>query len=165
MAYIEFRKIVHDEDGSVKSGSAAIKETVYDSSRKGRCYHPVREKLGKVPEAIKPAKTVLNMMIKASQLALLTKEETEQVITKIQDFYGRTYDWSVNVSKEAVLKAIKSSGFLLRTKIRVAIEFFDQLYLYGEAGDTQVTELGEERFVEDDTPSVDEILNNKLETE
>lgn len=48
MAYIEFRKIVHDEDGSVKSGSAAIKETVYDSSRKGRCYHPVREKLGKV---------------------------------------------------------------------------------------------------------------------
>lgn len=117
------------------------------------------------PDAQEPAKTVLNMMIKAPQLAPLTKEETEQVITKIQDFYGRAYDWPVNVSEEAVLKAIKSSGFLLRTKIRAAIEFFDQLYLYGEAGDTQVTELGEERFVEDDTPSVDEILNNKLETE
>lgn len=117
------------------------------------------------PDDQEPAKTVLNMMIKAPQLAPLTKEETEQVITKIQEFYGRAYDWPVNVSKETVLKAIKSSGFLLRTKIRAAIEFFDQLYLYGEAGDTQVTELGEERFVEDETPVVDEILNNKLETE
>lgn len=115
------------------------------------------------PDAQEPAKTVLNMMIKAPQLAPLTKEETEQVIAKIQEFYGRAYDWPVNVSKESVLKAIKSSGFLLRTKIRAAIEFFDQLYLYGEAGDTQVTELGEERFVEDDTPSVDEILNSTID--
>lgn len=38
---------------------------------------------------------------------------------------------------------------MLRTKIRAAIEFFDQLYQYGEAGDAKVTELGKESFDEE----------------
>ena len=46
-------------------------------------------------------------------------------------------------------RATESGGYLLRTKIRAAIEFFDQLYQYGEAGDTKVTELGKESFDEE----------------
>ena len=45
---------------------------------------------------------------------------------------------------------------LLRTKIRGAIEFLDQLYLYGEAGQTKINELGRETF-EEDVPSLDEL--------
>ena len=44
-----------------------------------------------------------------------------------------------------------------RTKIRAAIEFFDQLYQYGEAGKTKITELGKETFEEDDTPELPEL--------
>ena len=50
-----------------------------------------------------------------------------------------------------------SGGYLLRTKIRAAIEFFDQLYQYGEAGKTKITELGKETFEEDDTPELPEL--------
>ncbi|MCD8069595.1 MAG: hypothetical protein LUE87_12095 [Lachnospiraceae bacterium] len=38
---------------------------------------------------------------------------------------------------------------MLRTKIRAAIEFLDQLYQYGKAGKTVINELGEETFEED----------------
>lgn len=46
-------------------------------------------------------------------------------------------------------------GYLLRTKIRAAIEFLDQLYQYGRAGNTTINELGEETF-EEDVPVIDD---------
>ena len=49
----------------------------------------------------------------------------------------------------------QSGGYLLRTKIRAAIEFLDQLYQYGRAGDTTINELGEETF-EEDIPVIDD---------
>ncbi|MEA4866728.1 MAG: transposase [Sphaerochaeta sp.] len=48
MAFIKVQKLVRNEDGSVRSGSAAIMTTEYDSSYKGRSRHSTREKLGKV---------------------------------------------------------------------------------------------------------------------
>ena len=48
MAFIKVQKLVISEDGKVVSGSAAIVDTVYDNSVKGRSRHKVREKLGKV---------------------------------------------------------------------------------------------------------------------
>jgi len=48
MPHIKYQKLIHNSDGTIKSGSAAIVDTVYDSKRKGKCYHPVKEKLGKV---------------------------------------------------------------------------------------------------------------------
>ena len=48
MSFIKVQKLVLSEDGKVLSGSAAIVDTVYDSSVKGRSRHKVREKLGKV---------------------------------------------------------------------------------------------------------------------
>lgn len=48
MAFIKVQKLVRNDDGSVRSGSASIMNTEYDSSYKGNSRHTPREKLGKV---------------------------------------------------------------------------------------------------------------------
>lgn len=96
-----------------------------------------------------PAKTVLDLLAKAPQLLPLTKEEIYEVLYKIQDFHGKAYGWTPNVSISSLVESTQSGGYLLRTKIRAAIEFLDQLYQYGKAGKTTVNELGEETFTED----------------
>ena len=48
------------------------------------------------------------------------------------------------------------AGYLLRIRIRAAIELLDQLYQYGKVGKISVTELGKEQFEEDDTPLLPE---------
>lgn len=101
------------------------------------------------PENQEPARTVLNLLSKAPQLLPLTKEEINEVLRKIQDFHGRAYGWTPNLSVSALTEATQSGGYLLRTKIRAAIEFLDQLYQYGKAGHTTINELGQEIFTED----------------
>lgn len=108
------------------------------------------------PEEPEPARTVLDLLVKAPQLAPLTKEEIQQVLSKIQEFYGRAYEWTPNLSPETLVGATQSGGYLLRTKIRAAIEFLDQLYQYGKAGKTVINELGEETFAED-VPLLEEL--------
>ena len=49
MAFIRYRKLVLDQDGNVKSGSAAIIDVTYDPDNKANhSRQKVREKLGKV---------------------------------------------------------------------------------------------------------------------
>lgn len=48
MAHIDYQKVKYDENGIITSGSASIRDTVYDNSVKGRCTHPLIENLGKV---------------------------------------------------------------------------------------------------------------------
>ena len=74
----------------------------------------------------------------------------------IQDFHGRAYGWTPNVSISSLVESTQSGGYLLRTKIRAAIEFLDQLYQYGKAGKTTINELGEETFTED-IPSIEDL--------
>ncbi len=109
------------------------------------------------PETQEPIKTVLNILTKATQLLPLTKDEINEVLMKIQDFHGRAYDWSPNLSIETLSESTMSGGYLLRTKIRAAIEFLDQLYQYGKAGSTVIGELGEENL-KDELPSLEEYL-------
>lgn len=108
------------------------------------------------PEEMEPAKTVLDLMARAPQLLPLTREEINEILYKIQDFHGKAYEWTPNLSIESLSEATRSGGFLLRTKIRAAIEFLDQLYQYGKAGKTTINELGEETFTED-VPLIDEL--------
>ena len=75
---------------------------------------------------------------------------------KIQDFHGKAYEWTPNLSVESLSEATQFGGFLLRTKIRAAIEFLDQLYQYGKVGKTTINELGEETFTED-VPSIEDL--------
>jgi hypothetical protein len=104
--------------------------------------------------ALKSVKATLNAMISAPELAKLSREETLQILAGIQEFHGKAYDWHPQVSPETIYAETEAGGYLLRTKIRAAIEYFDQLYQYGEAGQTKITELGEESFEEDDTPEL-----------
>ena len=106
------------------------------------------------PEAQEPAKTVLNLLVGAPQLLPLTKDEINEVLCKIQDFHGRAYGWTPNLSVSSLAEATQSGGYLLRTKIRAAIEFLDQLYQYEKAGKTTINELGKETFTED-VPSLE----------
>lgn len=109
------------------------------------------------PEEQEPARTVLNLLLKAPQLLPLTKEEINEVLQKIQDFHGRAYGWTPDLSVSSLTEATQSGGYLLRTKIRAAIEFLDQLYQYGQAGRTTVNELGKEVFTEE-VPSLEELV-------
>ena len=101
------------------------------------------------PDEPEPARTVLDLLVKAPQLVPLTKDEIHNVLYKIQDFHGKAYEWTPNLSLSSLAESTQSGGYLLRTKIRAAIEFLDQLYQYGKAGNTTVNELGEETFTED----------------
>lgn len=107
------------------------------------------------PEEQEPAKTVLDLLSRAPQLVPLTKDEIHEILYKIQDFHGKAYEWTPSLSIDALAEATQSGGYLLRTKIRAAIEFLDQLYQYGRAGETTINELGEEVYTED-VPAIEE---------
>ena len=107
------------------------------------------------PEEPEPIRSVLDLLTKAPQLLPLTKEEISEVLCKIQDFHGKAYGWTPNLSAASLAASTQAGGYLLRTKIRAAIEFLDQLYQYGKAGDTTINELGEETF-EEDVPVIDD---------
>ena len=59
-------------------------------------------------------------------------------------------------SAESIYGATEGAGYLLRTRIRAAIELLDQLYQYGEAGSIRITELGKETFEEEEVPELPE---------
>ena len=101
------------------------------------------------------ANYTITQIEKAPELAPLSREEIEQILLSLQDFHGKAYDWTPSISKDTLYSVASGGGYLLRTKIRIAIEFLDQLYQYGEAGDTKITGLGKESF-EEDVPEIPE---------
>lgn len=104
--------------------------------------------------ALKAVKTSLNAVINSPELASLTKDEILQVLESIQEFHAWAYDWHPELSPETIYANTEAGGYLLRTKIRAAIELLDQLYQYGEAGKIKIKELGKESFEEDTTPDL-----------
>lgn len=106
------------------------------------------------PAGLKAIRATQNAMLNAPELAKLTPAETLRILESIQEFHGKAYDWHPQVSPETIYAETEAGGYLLRTKIRAAIEYFDQLYQYGEAGKTKITELGKESFEEDETPEL-----------
>lgn len=108
------------------------------------------------PEEPEPARTVMNLLVGAPQLLPLTRDEIHEVLRKIQEFHGRAYDWTPALNVETLETAVQSGGYLLRTRIRAAIEFLDQLYQYGKAGRTTINELGKEVLTEE-VPSLEDL--------
>ncbi|MDD2960228.1 MAG: DUF2791 family P-loop domain-containing protein [Lachnospiraceae bacterium] len=105
------------------------------------------------PEDQEPMKTVLDQLVRAEQLQPLTKEEINEILEKLMVFHGKAYDWNPQVPVEEIARAIQSGGYLLRTKIRAAIEYLDQLYQYGQTQEMAIGELGRESF-EEEVPSL-----------
>lgn len=109
------------------------------------------------PAALKAAKASLNAIMDAWELAPLSREEILQVLSSIQEFHGLAYDWEPRLSPETLYAATEGGGYLLRSRIRAAIELLDQLYQYGEAGSVKITALGEESLAEEaETPELPE---------
>ena len=131
--------------------SSSYAEDVIDAKKE---FENVEAAFSEDRESLTAAKSVLNGILNAPELMPLTREETLQVLMSIQDFHGRAYGWKPEVSANTIYQVTESGGYLLRTRIRSAIEFFDQLYQYGEAGKTKVTKLGKETYDEDDTPEL-----------
>ncbi|MDE7068446.1 MAG: ATP-binding protein, partial [Schaedlerella arabinosiphila] len=65
------------------------------------------------PDEPEPARTVLDLLVKAPQLVPLTKEEISSVLGKIQDFHGRAYEWTPNLSPASLTESTQSGGYLL----------------------------------------------------
>jgi hypothetical protein len=107
------------------------------------------------------ARYVLNAMLKAPELLPLTEEEIRQTLLRVQEFHAQAYDWDPQVSADTLLQSAQAGGgYLLRTKIRAAIEFLDQLFQYGEACGTRIDALGKETFEEEkEVPSLEEVLD------
>ncbi|MCD8299764.1 MAG: ATP-binding protein [Clostridiales bacterium] len=109
------------------------------------------------PEDPEPMKSVLDLIVKADQLQPLTREEMNEILMRIQSFHGRAYDWNPQFSLDTLSKATSSGGYLLRTKIRAAIEFLDQMYQYGQASQTDIGSLNSEDYSEN-VPDLSEYM-------
>ncbi|MDR1088602.1 MAG: ATP-binding protein [Coriobacteriales bacterium] len=101
---------------------------------------------------------LLNSIVRATQLAPLNREETAEILSGILACHGRAFGWEPQMESKDFLVATDRYGYLLRTRIRAAIELLDQLYLYGEVGEIQVGKLGHITFEEDEQASLDEFL-------
>ena len=80
----------------------------------------------------------------------------------VHTFHGRAYDWKPKLDVREVLKASENRGFLLRTRIRAAVELLDQLYQYGQAGDISINDLGEPQYQEEELTSLDECISDDI---
>jgi hypothetical protein len=59
---------------------------------------------------------------------------------------------------EDFMRATDPYGYLLRTRIRAAVEMLDQLFQYGEVGDIKASKLGDISFEEDEEASLEEFV-------
>jgi Protein of unknown function (DUF2791). len=108
-----------------------------------------------------PIEKVLNHIVAAPQLQPLNQDEILEVLAQVQDFHGRAYGWQPQLDVREVLKATETRGYLLRTRIRAAVECLDQLYQYGQAGNIQINALGEPKYLEDELPALDECVQEE----
>ena len=112
-----------------------------------------------------PAEKVLKQIAEAPQLHPLTQDEIQAVFQKVQEFHGSAYDWKPEISAQTLVKLTSSRGYLLRTRIRAAVEQLDQMYQYGQTGDIQVKTLVQPKYSEEDTPSLEEYIPSESDTE
>jgi hypothetical protein len=84
----------------------------------------------------------------APELTTLNRDEVTRVLVKIIEFHARAFDWQPDVNAEELCE-IAWRGHLLRTKIRTAIEYLDQLFQYGDTAVITTGELDQETFNEE----------------
>lgn len=77
---------------------------------------------------------VLDRIVDAEELRALTEDELTYSLKTIVDIYSKAYGKDYSGHAEKVIETASSSGYLLRTKIRAAIEALDQISQYGDEG-------------------------------
>jgi len=92
---------------------------------------------------------VLKALMVADQLQPLISQEIEAAMELLLDFYSRAYNWHPGIDMKEILKRSEHRGYLLRTRIRAAVEYLDQLYQYNQVSDIRINELGKLSYEED----------------
>jgi len=82
----------------------------------------------------------------APELAPLTRDEFMKVLMRIVEFHASAYDWQPNADTGELFEMAWSRGHLLRTRIRAAIEYLDQLFQYGDAGAIMAGDLEQDTY-------------------
>lgn len=101
------------------------------------------------PVEPEPMRSVLNLIVKTPQLSPLTEKEIREILEKIREIHGKAYDWEAKISTNDLVKASENGGYLLRTRIRAAIELLDQKYQYGDAGEAVIGVVAEDSYSEE----------------
>ena len=85
----------------------------------------------------------------ARELIPLTRDEFMQILNRIVDFHTRAYAWNPGIDIADLCETAWSRGYYLRTKIRAAIEYLDQIYQYGDAVAITAGDLEQETYLEE----------------
>jgi hypothetical protein len=104
------------------------------------------------PESKQTIMGALSEIASSAQLAPLGKAEILEILEKIRDCHGKAYGWDPKPGAAEILAVTEKHGYLLRTRIRTAVELLDQYYQYGAADEISVGELGQASFEEDGGP-------------
>ena len=105
-----------------------------------------------------PIEKVLKLIAEAPQLQPLTQNEIISILQKVEEFHSRAYDWKPEIDRNDFLKSTESRGYLLRTRIRAALEYLDQIYQYGQPGKIVIKNPDQPNIDEDDILSLDEFI-------
>ena len=105
-----------------------------------------------------PVEKVLKQIAEAPQLQPLTQNEIISILQKVEEFHSRAYDWKPEINMDDFLKSTESRGYLLRTRIRAALEYLDQIYQYGHPGEIIVNHPDQPNINEEDILSLDEYI-------
>lgn len=101
----------------------------------------------------------LDAIMRAKQLEPLSTSEIHRILEGIITFHAKAYDWQPDIDPKLLIAKIEESGgYLLRSKIRSAIEYLDQLYLYHSEGTATLTALQEENY---EIPSYEELFEEE----
>jgi len=92
----------------------------------------------------------------ALELIPLTRDEFTKVLAIIVAFHARAFNWRPDVDIAQLCEMAWSRGYYLRTKIRAAIEYLDQLFQYGDTGVITAGDLEQETY-EEEIPLPDEL--------
>lgn len=101
------------------------------------------------PAEPEPMRSVLELLMKTPQLSPLTEKEIREILEKIREIHGKAYHWDAEIDTESLVKASQNGGYLLRTRIRAAIELLDQKYQYGDAGEAVIGAVTESSYHEE----------------
>ena len=140
--------------------SASYEDDVIVKRKEFQC---VQDVFGEDTEDAKAAASVLDAILAAPELGTLSRDEVIRIMQDIEQFHALAYDWHPDVPAEEIYRATEAGGFLLRTKIRGAIELLDQLYQYGEVGNIRIGQLTEESLEEEELPDLPEEPENTEE--
>lgn len=112
------------------------------------------------PDNKVPGETVLNMICSAQQLVPLSNQEINRILHQIVEFHFKAYNWHADIPESRLTAAAMGGGYLLRTRIRAAIEYLDQLYQYGSAGNVQTGTISGESYQEEpeEASSLEDLL-------